>query len=151
VEHGATIVLHSATKFLGGHGDIMAGLIATNSEWAQRIRGVRALTGGLLHPMAAYQVHRGLQTLPTRIRAQQDNAQVVAQWLAKQAAVCRVFDPSAAGADPQGLIGTHMSGCGAVLAFEVSSFAVAAHVAQSCELITHAVSLGGVDALIQHP
>lgn len=151
VEHGATLVLHSATKFLGGHGDVMAGVVATNPEWATRIRGVRALTGGVLHPMAAYQLHRGLQTLPTRVRAQQDNAQVVAQWLNKQDTVVRVFHPSIPGCDPQGLVGTQMSGCGAVLAFEVASFDMAAEVAQSCRLITHAVSLGGVDSLIQHP
>ncbi|WP_109470908.1 trans-sulfuration enzyme family protein [Ornithinimicrobium cavernae] len=151
VEHGATIVLHSATKFLGGHGDVMAGLVATDARWAARIRGVRALTGGLLHPMAAYQVHRGLQTLPTRVRAQQDNAQVVAHWLARQDGVVRVFHPSIQGCDPKGLVGRQMSGCGAVLAFEVASFDVAATVAQSCRLITHAVSLGGVDSLIQHP
>lgn len=151
VEHGATLVLHSATKFLGGHGDVMAGVIATNSEWATRIRGVRAVTGGVLHPMAAYQLHRGLQTLPTRVRAQQDGAQVVARWLSKQDSVVRVFHPSLPECDPHGLVGTQMSGCGAVLAFEVASFDMAAAVAQSCRLITHAVSLGGVDSLIQHP
>lgn len=151
MEHGATIVLHSATKFLGGHGDIMAGAIATTTEWATRIRGVRALTGAILHPMAAYQLHRGLQTLPTRVRAQQDNAQVVAHWLSRQEGVTRVFHPSIEGCDPAGLVGRQMSGCGAVLAFEVTSFDAAAAVAQSCRLITHAVSLGGVDSLIQHP
>ena len=151
LEHGARIVLHSATKFLGGHGDIMAGLVATDAEWAARIRGIRALTGGLLHPMAAYQVHRGLQTLPVRVRAQQDNAQVVVRWLVRQPDVVRVFHPSLPECDPRGLVGTQMSGSGAVLALEVESFAMAAEVAQNCRLITHAVSLGGVDSLIQHP
>ena len=151
IEHGVTIVLHSATKFLGGHGDLMAGLVATNAEWAGRIRSIRALTGGLLYPMAAYQVHRGLQTLPVRVRAQQDNAQVVAHWLTKQESVTQVFHPSIEGCDPQGLVGTQMSGPGSVLAFSMESYAVAAAVAQSCRLITHAVSLGGVDSLIQHP
>lgn len=151
LEHGARIVLHSATKFLGGHGDIMAGLVATDAEWAARIRGIRALTGGLLHPMAAYQVHRGLQTLPVRVRAQQDNAQVVVRWLARQPDVVRVFHPSLPECDPLGLVGTQMSGSGAVLALEVESFARAAEIAQNCRLITHAVSLGGVDSLIQHP
>ena len=151
LEHGARIVLHSATKFLGGHGDIMAGIVATDAEWAGRIRSVRALTGGLLHPMAAYQVHRGLQTLPVRVRAQQDNAQVIASWLTKQPAVARVHYPGVDGGDPHGLVGTQMAGCGAVLAFEVASYEVAAAVAGSCRMITHAVSLGGVDSLIQHP
>lgn len=148
---GARIVLHSATKFLGGHGDIMAGIVATDAEWAGRIRSVRALTGGLLHPLAAYQAHRGLQTLPIRVRAQQDSAQVVARWLASDPRVTAVHYPGLPGNDPRGLVGTQLSGTGAVLAFEVGSYAVAAATADACRLIQHAVSLGGVDTLIQHP
>src|SRR5699024_503147 len=68
---GAALSMRSATKYLGGHGDLVGGVVATNEEWARRLRQVRALTGGLLHPMAAYQLHRGLQTLPVRVRAQQ--------------------------------------------------------------------------------
>ncbi|GAA1139111.1 trans-sulfuration enzyme family protein [Ornithinicoccus hortensis] len=149
--HGARIVLHSATKFLGGHGDLMAGIVATDAEWAGRIRSIRALTGGLLHPLAAYQAHRGLQTLPVRVRAQQDSAQVVARWLAGHPRVRAVHYPGLPGCDPLGLVGTQLAGTGAVLAFEVESYAVAAATADSCRLIQHAVSLGGVDTLIQHP
>ena len=70
VEHGATLVLHSATKYLGGHGDAMGGVVAGPTEWLERLRRVRALTGGLLHPMGAYLLHRGIRTLPVRVRAQ---------------------------------------------------------------------------------
>ena len=80
-QQGATIVLHSGTKFLGGHGDVMAGVVACNEEWARRIRQVRILTGGNLHPMAAYTLHRGLQTLAVRVRAAQTNARVLARPL----------------------------------------------------------------------
>lgn len=151
ISHGATLVLHSATKFLGGHGDILAGVVACDAEWAQRIRSVRAVTGGVLHPLAAYQTHRGLQTLPVRVRAQQDNAQVLARWLLEQRRVSAVHYPGLHGQDPSGVIGNQMSGTGSVLAFEVDSFEAAARVAGATELITHAVSLGGVDTLIQHP
>ncbi len=151
IAHGARLVLHSATKFIGGHGDLLAGVIATDEDWAARIRSVRALTGGILYPMAAYQAHRGLQTLPVRVRAQQSTAGVIATWLSTHPAVSAVHYPGLPGADPQGLIGTQMSGPGAVLAFEVGSFEQATVVAQSCALIGHAVSLGGVDTLIQHP
>ena len=65
-------MLHSATKFFGGHGDAMGGVVAGNNAWAARLRSIRALTGGLLYPLAAYQLHRGLQTLPVRVRAQQE-------------------------------------------------------------------------------
>jgi cystathionine beta-lyase/cystathionine gamma-synthase len=149
---GAALVLHSATKYLGGHGDVMGGVVAAGPEWSSRLRQVRALTGGLLHPIAAYQLHRGLQTLTIRVRAQQDGARRLAEWLAEQPAVDAVHYPGLAGCDPQGLVGRQMSGPGAVLAFSVrGGYAAAAQVADAVQLITHAVSLGGVDSLIQHP
>lgn len=71
VKHGARLVLHSATKYLGGHGDVVGGVVAGHEADVALLRRVRAVTGGLLHPMAAYLLHRGLQTLPARVRAQQ--------------------------------------------------------------------------------
>ena len=151
-EFGATLVVHSATKYLGGHGDVLAGVVATNAEWAERLRRVRAVTGGILHPLAAYLLHRGLQTLPLRIRHQSESAQKLADWLTAHPAVERVYYPGLAECDPKQLIGRQMSGPGAVLAISVRGGAqAAARVAGACELITHAVSLGGVDTLIQHP
>jgi cystathionine beta-lyase/cystathionine gamma-synthase len=113
---GATLVLHSATKFIGGHGDLLGGVIAASPEWAVRLRQVRALTGALLYPLAAYDLHRGLQTLPVRVRAQQDNAIALAGWLAGHPAVERVHYPGMPGADPEGLLGRQLAGPGAVLA-----------------------------------
>ncbi len=72
--HGVDLVLHSATKYLGGHGDVVGGVIAADGEWAAALRRVRAVTGGLLHPLGAYLLHRGLATLPLRVRAQQASA-----------------------------------------------------------------------------
>ena len=69
-DYGATLVVHSATKYLGGHGDVLAGVVATSEEWAARLRPVRAITGSVLHPLSAYLLHRGLQTLPLRVRHQ---------------------------------------------------------------------------------
>ncbi|MFB9544217.1 trans-sulfuration enzyme family protein [Micromonospora sagamiensis] len=148
--HGATLVLHSATKSIGGHGDVLAGVVACDRTWAARLRQVRALTGAILHPLGAYLLHRGLQTLPLRVRAQQAGAEKLAAWLAGHPAVARVHHPSVA--DPAGLVGRQMYGTGSLLAFEVRGGApVASAVAGACRLITHAVSLGGVDTLIQHP
>jgi cystathionine beta-lyase/cystathionine gamma-synthase len=150
--HGATLVLHSATKYLGGHGDVMGGVVAANTEWTARLRQVRALTGGLLHPLAAYELHRGLQTLPVRVRAQQASASKVADWLSTHPAVDKVYYPGLTECDPLGLVGRQQAGPGAVLAFTASGrYDAAARVAASLRLITHAVSLGGVDTLIQHP
>ena len=112
---------------------------------------MRAVTGAVLHPLSAYLAHRGLQTLVVRVGAQQEGAQVVARWLSQHDAVDRVYYPGLEGGDPQGLVGTQMTGPGAVLAFDLGSHDAAVRVAQGCRLITHAVSLGGVDSLIQHP
>ncbi|AEW93185.1 MULTISPECIES: trans-sulfuration enzyme family protein [Streptomycetaceae] len=151
-EHGATLVVHSATKYLGGHGDVLAGVVATDEEWATRLRPVRALTGGVLHPLAGYLLHRGVQTLPLRVRHQSASARRLATWLTGHPAVERVYYPGLPQCDPAGLVGRQMSGPGAVVAFTVrGGGAAAAATADACELITHAVSLGGVDTLIQHP
>ncbi|WP_030489052.1 trans-sulfuration enzyme family protein [Micromonospora chokoriensis] len=148
--HGATLVLHSATKSIGGHGDVLAGVVACDNAWAVRLRQVRAVTGAILHPLGGYLLHRGLQTLPLRVRAQQATAEKLAGWLAGHPAVHRVHHPSVH--DPAALVGRQMAGPGSLLAFEVrGGSAAAATVADACRLITHAVSLGGVDTLIQHP
>jgi len=152
IAHGASLVLHSATKFLGGHGDIVGGVIATNEEWTRELRRVRVATGALLHPLAGYLLHRGLQTLPVRVRGAQSGAQFLADKLAKHPKVSRVFYPGLADCDPLGVVRRQMRGPGALLAFEVrGGLETADRVMQSVELITSAVSLGSVDTLIQHP
>jgi len=151
-DFGADLVLHSATKFLGGHGDVVAGVIACSAEWAARLRPVRAITGAVLHPLGAYLLHRGLQTLPVRVAAAQQTAGKLADRLLTHPTVTAVHYPGLAECDSAGLVGRQMSGPGTILAFEVSGgIEAAARVASGCGLITHAVSLGGVDTLIQHP
>ncbi|MCD0484403.1 PLP-dependent aspartate aminotransferase family protein [Streptacidiphilus sp. ASG 303] len=150
--HGADLVLHSATKYLGGHGDVLAGAVACGPEWAARLRSVRAVTGGILHPLSAYLLHRGLQTLPLRVRHQSAGAQVLAERLAALPGVVRVHFPGLPGTDPAGVLGRQMELPGSVLAFSVEGGAAAAgRVAAGCRLVTHAVSLGGVSSLIQVP
>ena len=152
IKHGVTLVLHSATKFLGGHGDVLAGLVATNQDWATELRKVRVITGNVLHPLAAYLLHRGLPTLPLRVRAQQEGAKVLADRLSQHAAVSAVHFPGLAGQDPKGLLGRQMKGPGSLIAFELrGDFGAAATVMAEVKLMTPAVSLGSVDTLIQHP
>ncbi len=152
IKQGATLVLHSATKFLGGHGDVLAGLVATNNEWATELRKVRVITGNVLHPLAAYLLHRSLPTLPLRVRTQQAGAQILAERLAKHPAVSAVHFPGLAGQDPKGLLGRQMKGPGSLMAFElVGGFEAASVVMAEVKLMTPAVSLGSVDTLIQHP
>jgi methionine-gamma-lyase len=152
IDHGAALVLHSATKYLGGHGDAMGGIIATNTEWATRLRRVRAVTGALLHPMGAYLLHRGLRTLSVRMRAAQDTAGELARRLRSRPEIATVHYPGLAGSDPRGLVGRQMDGGGAMIAMDIAGgFEAARTFVEHCELIVHAVSLGGADTLIQHP
>ncbi len=147
---GAAMSLHSATKYIGGHGDVIGGVIACSEEIATKLRSTRAITGALMHPLGAYLCHRGLQTLPLRIRAQQAGAIELADWLETQPAVKAVHFPGR-GALASPLVGTQMRGPGAMIAIELESYAAASAVAAAVRLFTHAVSLGGVDSLIQHP
>jgi len=149
---GATYVLHSATKFLGGHGDVIAGVVCCDDAHAAPLRTVRAATGGLLHPLGAYLLHRGLPTLKLRVEAAQANAQVLARRLQDHPAVARVFYPGLAGANNGHLVGTQMRGPGSLMAFELrAGHAAAAAVMAAVRVMTPAVSLGSVDTLIQHP
>lgn len=149
---GATYVLHSATKFLGGHGDVIAGVVCCSEENAKPLRQVRAVTGALLHPLAAYLLHRGLPTLALRVERAQHNAGVLAARLAEHPAVARVFYPGTGSVANDHLVGTQMRGPGALLAFELhAGHAAAVAVMKAVRLITPAVSLGSVDSLIQHP
>lgn len=152
IKHGAVIVLHSATKFLGGHGDVLAGVVATNKDWATELRKVRVITGNVLHPLAAYLLHRGLPTLPLRVRAQQEGAKAIAERLARHPEVAVVHYPGLKGQDPKGVLGRQMKGPGSLMAFELKGgFEAAATVMAEVKLMTPAVSLGSVDTLIQHP
>ena len=152
LELGAAAVVHSATKFLGGHGDVMGGLVVAGSDFAARLRQVRVLTGAVLHPMAAYMLHRSLPTLPVRVRAAQAGAALLAERLLGHPAVTAVHYPGLPGGDPLGLVGSQMDGPGAILAFELAGgLDAAGAVLSRLELITHAVSLGATDTLIESP
>ncbi|SCK51939.1 cystathionine gamma-synthase [Streptomyces sp. WMMB 714] len=133
-ESGARLVLHSATKYLGGHGDVLGGIVACDEEFACRLRQVRFATGGVLHPLAGYLLLRGLSTLPVRVRAQSRTAADLAGRLAADPRIARVHYPRLGGA---------------MVAFEVEGDPHA--VTAGVRLITPAVSLGSVDTLIQHP
>lgn len=149
LELGAAIVLHSATKFLGGHGDVLAGVVATSAGWASEIRKIRVITGANLHPLSAYLLHRGLATLKLRVEAAQAGAAFLAEQLAAHPAVSAVHYPGLAGSK---LVGTQMKGPGSILAFELAGgFEAASALMKEVTLMTPAVSLGSVDSLIQHP
>ncbi|NKI44917.1 trans-sulfuration enzyme family protein [Streptomyces physcomitrii] len=134
VESGARLVLHSATKYLGGHGDVLGGVVACDEAFARKLRQVRFATGGVLHPFAGYLLLRGLATLPVRVKAASATAAQLAERLAADPRVSRVHYPR---------IG------GGMVAFEVTG--EPHELIAAVRLITPAVSLGSVDTLIQHP
>ncbi len=152
VNFGAAYVLHSATKFLSGHGDVMAGVVSCSEQRAKPLRTVRAATGALLHPLAAYLLHRGLATLNLRVERAQRNAEIIALRLARHPAVASVHFPSLHSGSQAEIYRKQMQGPGALMAFELKcGYDAAATVLASVRLCTPAVSLGAVDTLIQHP
>ena len=152
LEHGASYAMHSATKYLGGHGDVLAGVVATTAERAAALQQVRILTGAVLDPQAAWLLHRSLPTLPTRVLGAQAGAADLVQRLVEHPAVASVRWPGLPDCDPTGLVGRQMQGPGAMLAFDVvGGYDAARAVHDGVQLITSAVSLGSTDTLIKHP
>lgn len=153
LDHGAALVMHSATKFLGGHGDVLAGVVSGPHALIREIKHVRAVTGGLLHPLGSYLLHRGLPTLTLRVERAQATARGLAARLAEDPRIRRVRYPGLPGQDPRGLVGTQMRGPGSVMSFELANEdpEVMRAFVGALELITPAVSLGSTDTLIQPP
>ena len=151
--HGADIVLHSMTKFLNGHADVVAGILVTKAaELHKRLSFVLKNLGGTIDPHQAWLVHRGLRTLPMRVDRAQGNAQVVAEFLAGHEKVEWVRYPGLPDHPAQALIGTQMAGPGCLISFGVHGGVEAGRtLLDSVELLLLAVSLGGIERLIQHP
>ncbi len=149
---GARYVMHSATKYLGGHGDVIAGMIACSEADAQPLRSIRALTGAILHPLGGYLIHRGLPTLALRVERAQANSIVLAERLSRHKAVARVFYPGLGTVANSHLVGSQMRGPGALISIELrGGHDAAAKTMKAVRVFTSAVSLGSVDSLIQHP
>jgi methionine-gamma-lyase len=153
IELGASVVVHSMTKSLNGHSDVVAGAIVTSDAVrAKAMHDAAAVFGTTIDPHQAWLVLRGIRTLGMRVERAQSNAMVLAQWLESHPIVASVRYPGLR-SHPQYEIGRRqMSGPGSVMAFEMRGGAEAARVLlNSVRLITLAVSLGGVESLIEHP
>ena len=151
--HGADIVVHSMTKFLNGHADVVAGMIVTlEEEVYQRLAYVVRNLGGTIDPHQAWLVHRGLRTLPLRIERAQENAQKLAEWLASHEKVERVLYPGLPDHPGHRFVGNQMAGPGALMSFFVKGgYDAGRTVLDSVSVLTLAVSLGGIETLIPHP
>ncbi|MGE3151787.1 MAG: PLP-dependent aspartate aminotransferase family protein [Nitrospiraceae bacterium] len=149
---GADISLHSATKYLNGHGDVIGGLAVARPELAEKIRAYRRDTGGILSPFDAYLLLRGIRTLSLRMQRHHDNAMRLFEFLSGHAKVIKVYypgDPNFAG---HHVAARQMTGFGGCFSFEVAGgFEAAKRLLKGLTLCTLAVSLGTVDTLIEHP
>ncbi|CAI1773586.1 methionine gamma-lyase [Serratia entomophila] len=151
---GADIVVHSATKYLGGHGDLLAGLAVTTQVLAQDIRlvGLKDMNGAVLSAQDAALLLRGLKTLPLRMERHCDNAQRLAEMLARHPAVARVDYPGLETFPQHALAQRQMARPGGMLAFELKGgMAAGIRFLNALQLILRAVSLGDCESLAQHP
>jgi cystathionine beta-lyase/cystathionine gamma-synthase len=151
VAHGIDGVVHSATKALGGHSDVIAGVVVGGERWMADVWKMLKLLGGCLSPRDAALVHCGIKTLGVRMDRACDTAQSLADWLTGHPRVRRVHYPGLASHPGHDVARRQMRGFGAMLAVELDDLAVASRVAESVGVFTHAVSLGGVESLVCHP
>jgi len=152
LELGADIVVHSGTKFLGGHNDVLAGAVVTRSaELSDRIGFIQNATGGILGPQDSWLVLRGLKTLALRLEKQQENARTVAQWLEKNDKIKKVYFPGLPDHPGHRVQQKQSSGFGAMLSFRVPDSGWAERIINRVKIITFAESLGGVESLITYP
>lgn len=150
---GADLVLHSTTKYLGGHSDVTGGVVIwkKESEIAKRVREVQGTAGAVPSPFDCWLVHRGLQTLPWRMRGHSDNALKIATWLSEQSPVEKVHYPGLASHTGHEIAARQMTAFSGMLSFEVKGGREAAlRVAAKTEIFIRATSLGGVESLIEH-
>ena len=150
---GADIVLHSVTKFINGHADIVGGaLIAKDPEVYKKLRQTMIYLGGNMDPHQAYLVNRGLKTLSVRMDRSMESAQIVAEYLEKHPKVAWVKYPGLKSHPQHELAKQQMSGFGAMISFELKGgFTAGEKMMDNVHLAMLAVSLGGVESLIQHP
>jgi cystathionine gamma-synthase len=153
IELGADIVLHSTTKYFGGHSDVQGGSLAfaRADDFFERVEHVRTLTGGVASPFNSWLVMRGIRSLAARMAMHSSNAAAVAAFLASQRQVEAVFYPGLTSHPRHDVARKQMSGFGGMLSFLVRGGRESAlRVAANTKLFTRATSLGGVESLIEH-
>ncbi|MEZ5333571.1 MAG: cystathionine gamma-synthase family protein [Thermoanaerobaculia bacterium] len=152
--HGADLVLYSATKYLGGHSDLLAGAALGSRELVDRIKLYRTILGSMLEPFSAWLLLRSLETAKLRMTCARKNAERIAAWLSEHPRIASVHFPGRSGSPEQRAIYRRQcSGPGAVVAFELADAgeAEAFRFLDSVRLVKLAVSLGGTESLIEHP
>lgn len=152
LELGADLVVHSGTKYLGGHNDVLAGLIvAKDKTYVERLRYIQMSTGATLGPLEAWLVLRGIKTLHIRLDRSQENAIAVANWLTKQEEIEQVHYIGLVGSEGYEINKSQSTGFGTTLSFRVKDIELVAKILKKVKVVSFAESLGGVDSLITYP
>lgn len=154
LEHGADVVVHSATKYLGGHGDLIAGVAIGSADDMAEVRmiGVKDMTGAVMAPFNAMLILRGLKTLELRVERHAQSALTVATMLEAHPAIARVHYPGLSSFQQHDLAKRQMDGFGGMIAFELTGgYSAGIAMMNRLNLIRRAVSLGDAETLIQHP
>jgi len=152
LEHGADVVIHSATKYLNGHSDVIAGVVAGTEAVVEEVRKLMQVWGQALDPMAAWLIERGLKTLVVRVERQNASALALAQWCAGQAAFAAVHYPGLPGHPDHATAARLLRGSGGVFGVELKGGAsVAERFLRALVLAAHAPSLGGTETLVSEP
>lgn len=152
LEYGVHLVVHSATKYLGGHNDLLSGVLLGKKELTYPIREFLKITGGVIDPNSSYLLIRGLKTFPLRMERLNQNAQIVAEHLEKNDKIQRVYYPGLPSHPHHDVAKRQMKGFGAVVTFEVRDDAeYVLNFLSRLKIISIGPSLGGVESLITHP
>jgi cystathionine beta-lyase/cystathionine gamma-synthase len=152
IEHGVDVVIHSATKYLNGHHDILAGVVCGSEPFIDEVRRKMAVWGQAPDPFACWLLERGLKTLDVRVKRQNENAMRVAEWCATRPEIARVHYSGLADHPDHEIAKTTMDGFGGMLGIELRGGGPAAlRFLRRLQLFTHAASLGGVDSLVIEP
>jgi cystathionine beta-lyase/cystathionine gamma-synthase len=152
VEHGADVVIHSATKYLNGHHDVLAGVACGSAVVIEEVRAKMAVWGQAPDPFAVWLLERGLKTLDVRVQRQNANAMRVAEWAESHPAIRRVHYPGLASHPDHEIAVSQLDGFGGMLAIELAGgVAAAARMLPHLSLFINATSLGGVDSLVSEP
>lgn len=149
---GIDIVVHSLTKYLNGHSDMLGGLVVTsNTTVTERLRFMQKAVGGILSPFDSWLCLRGTKTLAVRMKQHCENAMMVARWLAARKGIERVLFPGLESHPGHELAGRQMRGFGGMISFDLGTLARAAAFLKHVRLCALAESLGGVESIITHP
>ena len=150
---GADVVVHSATKYLNGHGDVIAGFSCGKADFMADVRlfGLKDMTGSVLGPQEAFLIMRGLKTLALRVPKHVENARMIAEYLESEPKCKKVYYPGLESHPGHEIAAKQMKDFGGMLSFEVESREAGAKLCNALELCTCAVSLGDAETLIEHP